>query len=399
MHPGTEVSDDVIELTRSIAKREIAPHAADVDARSRFPEESMNALRRAGLLGLLVPRKLGGMGEGVRAMTGVLEEIARECSSTALCYLVHLAGAATYAASDPPKDDLLRAVARGEHLSSLALGEFGSRSHFWAPMSRPVRENGKLVLNASKSFVTSAGHVDGYAVLTGSTEEDPGTREGGRSGGGGGRTGDPGTTFYYVPGDDPGVRAASSWDALGMRGNASAPMTFRNVTVSPEQALCEPGGGMDMLLGTVLPLVNLGVSAICLGIGEATVEITRDHLLKTRLQHLSMRLADLPNERARLARMRLETDRTRAHLSGVLDAVEADREDAVLLVLESKLAAAETALRVTDIGMKAVGGTAFNRRLGLERRFRDARAADFLGITSDMLLEFIGRALCGMPVP
>jgi alkylation response protein AidB-like acyl-CoA dehydrogenase len=71
----------------------------------------------------------------------------------------------------------------------------------------------------------------------------------------------------------------------------------------------------------------------------------------------------------------------------------------MLMILESKAAAADTVLLVTDIAMRAAGGTAFNRRLGLERRFRDARAADVLGITSDMLLDFIGRSLCGMPVP
>lgn len=89
----------------------------------------------------------------------------------------------------------------------------------------------------------------------------------------------------------------------------------------------------------------------------------------------------------------------RAHLAAVLDSIERTAPDATLMVLESKAAAADTVSLVTDIAMKAAGGTGFNRSLGLERRFRDARAADFLGVTSDAFLEFIGRALCGMPVP
>jgi alkylation response protein AidB-like acyl-CoA dehydrogenase len=323
------------------------------------------------------------MGQDLRTMVAVVEEIARECASTALCYLVHLAGAAAYAAAEPPMEDLLLATGKGKHLSSLALGEFGSRSHFWVPMSQIEHQNGKIIINASKAFVTSAGHADGYVLITGSHGAEAPTD----------------TTMYYVPAHDPGIRVSGTWDALGMRGNASAPIVFKNVEIPLDHTLSCPGEGMAMLLNTVLPIVNLGVAAICIGIAEAATEITKQHILRSKLQHMSITLADLPNERARLARMRLETDKARAHLAAVLDSVERSASDAMLMILESKAAAADTVLLVTDIAMRAAGGTAFNRRLGLERRFRDARAADVLGITSDMFLEFIGRSLCGMPVP
>jgi alkylation response protein AidB-like acyl-CoA dehydrogenase len=66
------------------------------------------------------------------------------------------------------------------------------------------------------------------------------------------------------------------------------------------------------------------------------------------------------------------------------------------MVLESKAAAAESAIKVTDLGMQACGGAAFSRHLSLERNFRDARAGSVMAPTSDVLQEFIGRALCGM---
>ena len=68
------------------------------------------------------------------------------------------------------------------------------------------------------------------------------------------------------------------------------------------------------------------------------------------------------------------------------------------MVLESKAVGAEAALIVTDLGMKACGGAAFRKDLSLERNFRDARAGYVMGPTSDVLQEFIGRALCGMPL-
>lgn len=373
----------IVDTIRSTTEEAITPYAERTDAESRFPVESMDALRREGFMGLLVAKEYGGMGEDLRTMVAVVEEIATVCSSTALCYVLHLAGVSTYTAARPPAEDLLRATANGEHVSTLALGEFGSRSHFWAPMSQAEHRNGKVLLNASKAFVTSAGHADGYVMITRSRESEAPTE----------------TTIYYVSADDPGISVSGTWDALGMRGNASAPMVFKDLELSPDRALSQPGKGMGVLLETLLPVVNLGVASICTGISLAAIEITKRHILNSELQHLALTLADLPNERARLARMRLETDKARAHLSAVLDSIESAAPDATLMVLESKVAAAETASLVTDVAMKAAGGTGFNRRLGLERRFRDARAADFLGVTSDALLEFIGRALCGMPVP
>lgn len=379
----SELNEEIVDKARLVSVNEVAPLAAEIDEESRFPKESMEALRGAGLFGLMVPSEYGGMGEGLRTMTAVVEEIAKACSSTALTYLVHLAAGAAYAAAEPKREDLLRAVGNGNHLGTLALGEFGSRSHFWAPMSQIERVDGKVVLRASKAFVTGAGYVDGYVVLTRAADAEAPTD----------------STLYFVPSDAEGVRLSGSWDALGMRGNASAPVVFDQVQLPPNSALCKPGAGMDMLLNTLLPMINLGMAAICLGIAESSIDIVSKHIQSSRLEHLDMTLADLPNERARLARMRTETDKARGHLTMVLDAVENNHPNSMLLILESKAVSAEMVLRVTDIAMKAAGGHAFNRKLGLERRFRDARAADVIGITGDMLYDFIGRAMCGMPVP
>ena len=158
----------------------------------------------------------------------------------------------------------------------------------------------------------------------------------------------------------------------------------------------EPHDGFRTMLEVVLPWFNLGNAAVSVGIAEAATSATRSHLTAARLEHLDSRLCDLPNLRARLAKMRVETDRARAHLVGVIDAVEDPDEGTVLLVLESKVAAAETAREVAEIGMQACGGAAFSRHLSVERNFRDVHAASVMAPTSDVLYDFIGRALCGM---
>jgi alkylation response protein AidB-like acyl-CoA dehydrogenase len=150
------------------------------------------------------------------------------------------------------------------------------------------------------------------------------------------------------------------------------------------------------MLGVVLPVFNLGNAAISVGIAEAAVSATQQHLTGQRFGHLDSKLADLPTLRARLAGMRMETDKSRAHLACTIDAVEDPGPATQLLVLESKAQAADMAIDVTDVAMRACGGAAFSKHLNLERFFRDARAAAVMAPTSDVIREFIGRALCGM---
>jgi alkylation response protein AidB-like acyl-CoA dehydrogenase len=373
----------VVARARELAENQIAPRAAHVDETSAFPSASIEALGRAGLLGLTIPETYGGMGQGPRVACAVVEQIARHCGSTAMIYMMHLCGLACYLAAPRKPEAQLRDAAQGRHLSTLAFSEKGSRSHFWAPVSRASRlpQNGKVTLSAEKSWVTSAGCADGYAVSTG-WDRATGTGE---------------SMIYLVLREDNGVTVSGKWNGLGLRGNQSAPMRLEGVILEEHsRALCEPGQGMTMMLGVVLPLFHLCQAAIAVGLCEAAVGATQQHLTASRFEHLQSRLCDLPNLRAQLARMRLMTDRARAHLASTLEAVEAARADAQPLVLEIKASTTETAVEVTDLAMRACGGAAFSRQLSVERLFRDARAAVVMAPTTDQAYDFLGRALCGM---
>jgi alkylation response protein AidB-like acyl-CoA dehydrogenase len=382
MYRLTEEQQRITGKVAAVADDAIAPHAARVDRDRAFPIESMAALGKAGLLGLTVPAAFGGLGQGLRTTAAALDEIAQRCSSTAMVYLMHVCGVACYTAASDRTAQYLQAAARGEHLSTLAFSERGSRSHFWAPVSRAVSDNGSTRLSAQKSFVTSAGHAAGYVVSTlAATAAQPIE-----------------STIYLVLADDPGVRVAGAWEGLGMRGNASAPMTLENVPLADDRALSAPGKGLDMMLGVVLPAFQVGSAAVALGIAEAAVRSTATHLTSSRLEHLNSSLAELPTLRARLAQMRIETDRARAHLVSVLDSLDAPGPATQLLVLEIKASATEAAVTVTDLAMRTCGGAAFGGAHGLERLYRDARAPIVMAPTSDQAYDFIGRALCGLEV-
>jgi len=385
MYRLNDEQNALIDRVTKVADAVIGPNAAAVDREGTFPRAGIDALAADGLLGLTVPAEYGGLGQGMRTAVAALDVVGQRCASTGMVTLMHLCGVACYAAaagSSPDADDALRAVAAGRHLSTLAWSEKGSRSHFWAPVSQAAQEGDRVTLTALKSWVTSAGQADGYVVST-------------RAPGGAAPTD---STLYLVVREDAGFEVAGPWDSLGMRGNASAPMNLKECEIGAGRALSEPGQGFPRMM-EILPCFALGNAAISVGIAEAAVQSTTKHLTGQGFEHLGgSALAELPNLRARLAQMRIETDKARAHLGAILDAVEAGDPAAQLLVLEAKPAASDAAMRVTDLAMQACGGAAFSRHLSVERNFRDARAASVMAPTSDVLHDFIGKALCGMPL-
>jgi len=379
MYRLTPHQQEIAARAAAIADEQIAPAAAASDQRAEFVRSSMTALGASGYLGLTVPAAFGGKGEGMRTVAAVLEEIAQRDASSAMVYLMHLSAIACYNAAPAKTGVWLRDAAAGKHLATLAFSETGSRSHFWAPVSKAAVQDGLTRVSAKKSFVTSAGQADGYVVSTLDAKASQPVE----------------STIYLVLRGDPGIATGSAWSGMGMRGNASGAMTF-DVTVDAARALTEPGKGLDMMLGVVLPLFQVGVAAIAIGIAEASVRATQSHLTSSRLEHQDKKLADLPTLRARLAEMRIETDKARAHLGAVLDSLESPGPMTQLLVLEVKAAATEAAVRVTDLAMRTCGGAAFGGAHGIERRFRDARAPIVMAPTTDQAYDFIGRALCGL---
>jgi isovaleryl-CoA dehydrogenase len=201
-----------------------------------------------------------------------------------------------------------------------------------------------------------------------------------------------------VPARADGLSQPSGFDGLGLRGNGSTPVTATGVKLPTAAMLGADGAGLDIALSAVLPTFLVLSSAFSLGLMEAVMAETATHLNGTRLAHLDRSLAQQPTVRLDFARMRVQTDGARAVLVDTLTALETNRPDGMLRVLESKAVAAEAALAVTDLAMKVCGGAAFRKELGIERRFRDARAARVMAPTTDALLDFIGRATLGLPL-
>jgi alkylation response protein AidB-like acyl-CoA dehydrogenase len=204
--------------------------------------------------------------------------------------------------------------------------------------------------------------------------------------------------LYVVRRTAGGVRISGSFDGLGLRGNDSAPVEFADVAVRAGDLLTAQGEGTKMMLEVVLPWFAVGTAAMAHGLCLAALNATRTHLTEAGFAHEDTRLRDLPNLRARVADMSCRTEQSRALLGFTTRQMLAPNEQTPQFVLQSRLAALEAALEVTDLAMKACGGAAFSRQLGVEQMFRDARAGWVMAPTVDHLREFVGRALTGLPL-
>ena len=373
-----------VDAARAIANDVALPAAAEVDAEARFPRETIDALAAGGFFGLCLPPEVNGAGHPPRVFAAVVEELAQACPSSAMIYVMHVSATAAIATSETLADrvDLLEAIAAGKQLATLAISEKGSRSQFWAAVSKLERDGDGFVTHAAKSWVTSASHADLFIA----SGQQPGAASPMES------------TLYLIRKEAEGLKVAGRFDGLGLRGNDSAPMAFENLKIAADDLITAQGSGVAMMLEVILPWFVVGTSAMANGICRAAVNATARHLSATGFEHDATQLRDLPNLRARIAEMSSRTEQSTALLASTTRMMEAPDETTPLFVLQSRLTALQAAADVTDLAMKTCGGAAFSKHLALERYFRDARAGWVMAPTVDHLRDFIGKALTGLPL-
>lgn len=367
-----------LEVLEEIIPTVVDPAAADVDATGTFPRAAVTALGERGLLGLLSATEVGGLGGTLGDAAQVVRRLAASCGSTAMVVCMHYCATAMIEQHGP--EDVRRDIAAGRHLSTLAFSETGSRSHFWAPLGTATLDGDDVVLDANKSWVTSAGEADSYVW----TSRPASAAEG--------------ATLWLVPTRADGLKVAGGFDGLGLRGNASSPVTATEVRLPVSARLGGDGAGIDLALSIVLPVFQILNASCSLGFIDAAITKTIAHVTSARFEHLDQTLADQPVTRQHVAQMKLQADAASTLVDDAIVALTTGRADAPLRMLQAKAVAADTALSVLDVAMRVGGGAAFRRDIGIERHFRDARAAAVMAPTSDALRDFIGRAVCGMPL-
>jgi isovaleryl-CoA dehydrogenase len=387
MFPDSPRLRELVAVAREVTERVVAPLAEAEDAEARWPAPAMRAFAEAGLMGLHAPVAVGGHGQGLAGLVAIAREIARESPSTALCYAMHCVGTAVIAAKATPEqtERYLAPIARGEHITTLALSEPGTGSHFWIPSLAVSREpDGGLLLRGTKSFVTNGGHADSYVM---STSAAPGLTE------------EEGVfSCVVVDGAAAGLEWQDPWLGLGMRSNSSRTVEVNGVRLRDDQLLGEEGDQLWYVFEVVAPYFLMAMAGTYLGLAESAFDLAQEHLGTRRHADSGELLGHSPILAFELGGLWVELEGARRLIEAAALGGEADGTDGLPGLFAAKVAAANAAVRITNEAMTLSGGMAYRANSKLARLLRDARASHVMSPTTHHLQTWVGRSLLKLPL-
>ncbi len=378
-------SDRFLGPIDAAVERVIAPDAERVDREAVWPQAGLGALQDAGVGGLIAPRAAGGMGLGMLAVAQACEKIGQACSSTAMCFGMHCVGTAALGIhyTEAERRDFLEPIARGEHITTIALSEPGTGAHFWLAETALERAADAYVVRGRKTFVTNGGHADSYVVTTVAADESA----------------PPGTfTGVVLPADAEGLIWGEPWNGLGMRGNSSIALDLDNVRVPPAYLLGSEGEQVWYIFHVIAPYFLVAMAGTYLGIAAAALTDARDHMVERRYSHSGRTLAQQPVLQHRLGELWGEVERTRRLIYHAASAGDLAESEALPAILSAKAEVADCAVRVVNEAMTLVGGAGYRDNARLGRMLRDARAAHVMAPTTDVLRTWVGRQLLDEPL-
>jgi alkylation response protein AidB-like acyl-CoA dehydrogenase len=357
-----------------------AARAGDHDVDGTFPEDDFADLRANGLLGLMVPTRLGGIGASFSDYAEVAMSLGSGSGATALIYNMHASVTGALALTDDDlaralgvpdtfftaRDEMLRGAVSGQHYA-VAMSERGAGSRLSEATTTYEPVDGGWRIVGTKTFCSGAGHADAYVVAA--------------------RRGDAVSQFLVPAG--PGVTVIPTWDSLGMRATVSHDIELD--VVVPPQALLGQVEGMALLLAQVMPQwLVASYAAVYVGVAQAALTAATEYVD-------GRGLGRLPLVRARLGRADAAVAGAREVVRAMARAVtSAPGEPATnRWVWRAKLVAGETAMDVAASLLEACGTAATRRGSALERLYRDARCGSLQPATSDVCADWLGYAVLG----
>jgi isovaleryl-CoA dehydrogenase len=374
------------ELKKTAEKiaADIAPLAQRVDQDCAWPAYSMKAFASKGLLGLQVPESLGGHGQGLFALSILTETIGKACPSSALCFGMHCVGTAVIAAkaTSYQTDQFLRKIARGEHITTLALSEAGTGANFYLTETVFRPEGDDFIVNGTKQFVTNGGHADSYVISAANPSSD-----------GGGEF-----SCLIIEQQTPGVQWLDPWRGFGMRGNSSRGMQLHDAKITQQNLLGEQGDQIWYVFEVIAPYFLMAMAGTYLGIAQSALDAAGEHLRTRRHSHTGESLRHVDLLQVKYADMWIAVEKTRNLIYEAAQRGDRGDPDALPFILSCKSDAAETAVWAANEAMTLCGGTAYRENSRIAQMLRDARAGHVMALTTDMLKMWAGRALLGLPL-
>jgi alkylation response protein AidB-like acyl-CoA dehydrogenase len=364
------------DLARKVARDRVARHAADVDERERYPEESIRALIEAGLYGIWVPDKYGGTDLGCLALALVAEEIAWACAATATQYVDQPLGGLPIllAGSEAQKEKYLPRLATGELLAAYSLSEAGAGSDAAALATTATRRGDHYVLSGSKQWCTNGDHAD---VLTVFATVDRSKRA-------------KGVTAFLIDKGLPGFSVGKKERKMGIRGSPTVALHFTDCLVPVEQRLGAEGEGFAIAMQT-LDITRPSTGAMAVGIGQAALDAAVGYA-KERKQ-FGQPIGAFQGIQFMLADMAMQVHGARLMVHHAARQVDAGIRGNTYEASMAKCWAGDAAMKVTTDAVQVFGGYGYTRDFPVERFMRDAKIMQIYEGTNQIQRMIVARAL------
>ena len=252
--PSAEFQQQLARL-ETLAREVAAPNAADVDARSRFPEETLAALAAGRFLAAPIPKELGGLGSGVVQLAELCSTLGKACGSSAMVLAMHYTQVAClvrHAADAEFFAGYLRQLAERQHLLASMTSENGTFGEMRTSLCAVRREGGRFSLEKDATTGSYCAQAEGILVTARRAPDAAGTDQ----------------VLVLVKRGDRQLTQTGTWDALGMRGTCSP--GFRLQAQGPEeQIIASPFA--DIAAQTMVPYSHVLWSSLWWGIAADAV--------------------------------------------------------------------------------------------------------------------------------
>ncbi|MEB3196061.1 MAG: acyl-CoA dehydrogenase family protein [Candidatus Sericytochromatia bacterium] len=373
-------SNALIEMVRSFAERELAPHAARWDREAVFPVDTFREMGRLGLLGIPLPEQYGGGGGSVQDYILAVEEIAKADAGVGCAYSVHVSAVAmTIAAfgSEEQKARYLPKMATGEWIGAYALTEPGHGSDAGHLQAKAVRDGDGWVLSGTKQWITNAGYAQAFLVFARTNADEPGPK---------------GITCFIVEAGTPGLEVGRVTHKMGVRSSDTRDLVLNQVRVTDAQILGSLGGGFTIAM-RALDSGRIGIAAQAVGIATAALEAAKRFALEresfgqsiAKFQAIQWKFAD--------GATRLQAARLLVQKAAQL---RNDGRPHTLAGSMAKLYASKTCREICNEAVQIHGGYGYTDEFPVERHYRDAKITEIYEGTSEIQKLVIWRNIQSM---
>ena len=385
----TEIGQDLIELTREIADKELRPavdaaeraaspaavaHPVAGGADDAFPRSVFRTLGEAGLLSLPYPEEHGGGEQPYEVYLQVLEEIGSAWMSVAVGTSVHALTCypvATYGTQEQ-QARLLPEMLSGQLLGAYCLSEPLAGSDVGSMTTRATRDGDVYRLKGRKAWISHAGHADFYTTFARTSDD-------------GGR----GLSCFVVPADAPGLSFGAPERKMGLHCDTVREVIFEDVPVAADRRIGDEGQGMAIAL-SALDAGRLGIAATSTGLAQAALDVAVSYAQER--HQFGRPIASNQGLAFLLADMEAAVTSARAtylHAARLHDAGRPFAKEAAV----AKLVATDAAMRVTTDAVQVLGGAGYTQDWPVERYMREAKVTQIFEGTNQIQRLVISRHL------